>query len=63
MLLMGSLDVYIYNRFILTFQIRYTCMVYMYIYIFYYQVKGRKGYGADGIKCEPIRNKIKVKVE
>lgn len=33
MLLMGSLDVYnIYNRFILTFQITFTCMVYMYIY-------------------------------
>lgn len=35
----------------------------IHVYIFYYPVKGRKGYGADGIKCEPIRNKIKVKVE
>lgn len=40
---------------------RYTCMVYMYIYIFYYPVKGRNGYGADGIKCEPIRNKLRLK--
>lgn len=33
----------------------------IYVYIFYYLVKGRKGYGVDGIKCELIRNKLRLK--
>lgn len=33
----------------------------IYVYIFCYLVKGGEGYGVDGIKCELIRNKLRLK--